>query len=128
MKVSNKVLLVDDEPDFREVMEKFFTHRGLGCATAAGCADALALLDEEPFDVVIMDMAMPGLSGLECMEEMKKLHPQLEVIILTGHASVHGGLIGMKKGAFDYCLKPVDFGELLEKVVLAREKVAEKHQ
>jgi len=126
MKVSNKILLVDDEPDFRTVMEKFFNHRELACAAAANCAEALALLDEEPFDVVIMDISMPGLNGLECMEKMKALHPFLEVIILTGHASVHGGLIGMKKGAFDYCLKPVDFGELLEKVLLAREKVAGK--
>lgn len=126
MKISNKILLVDDEPDFRAVMEKFFNHRGLACAAAADCAEALIFLNQEPFDVVIMDISMPGLSGLECMGEIKKIHPWLEVIILTGHASVHGGLIGMKKGAFDYCLKPVDFGELLEKVLLAREKVAGK--
>lgn len=126
MKVNNKILLVDDELDFREVMEKFFSHRGLACAVAANCAEALEQLDREPFDVVIMDISMPGLSGLECMEEIKKLYSWLEVIILTGHASVHGGLIGMKKGAFDYCLKPVEFSELLEKVLLAREKVAGK--
>jgi DNA-binding NtrC family response regulator len=54
------------------------------------------------------------------MAEIKKIHPRLEVIILTGHASPHAGVAGMKKGAFDYCLKPIDFEELLEKIMLAR--------
>ena len=73
-----------------------------------------------------MDVSMPGLDGLECMAEMKKVQPELEVIILTGHASLNVGISGMKKGAFDYCLKPVDFNELLEKIVLAKEKAAVK--
>ena len=86
--------------------------------------EALDRLGEDSFDVIIMDVSMPGLDGLECMAEMKKIQPELEVIILTGHASLNVGISGMKKGAFDYCLKPVDFDELLEKIILAREKVA----
>ncbi len=82
-------------------------------------------LGQENIDVVIMDVSMPGLDGLECMAEMKKIQPELEVIILTGHASLNVGISGMKKGAFDYCLKPVDFDELLEKIVLAKEKFSE---
>jgi DNA-binding NtrC family response regulator len=87
--------------------------------------EALDLLDSDRFDVVVMDVSMPGLDGLECMAEMKKLYPQLEVIILTGHASPNTGITGMKRGAFDYCLKPVDYDELLEKICLARKAISE---
>jgi two-component system, OmpR family, response regulator len=71
-----------------------------------------------------MDISMPGLDGVGCMAEMKKVQPELEIIILTGHASINAGLVGMKKGAFDYCLKPIDFDELLEKILLARKKIS----
>lgn len=120
-----KVLLVDDEADFRDIMAKFFSRRKIPFATAAGCMEALEWLGQDSFDVVIMDVSMPGLDGLECMAEMKKIQPTVEVIILTGHASLNAGLMGMKKGAFDYCLKPVDFDELLEKIILAREKASD---
>ncbi len=89
------------------------------------CLEALDRLGQDSFDVVIMDVSMPGLDGLQCMAEMKKVHQELEVIILTGHASLNVGISGMKKGAFDYCLKPVDFDELLEKIVLAKEKFSQ---
>jgi DNA-binding NtrC family response regulator len=120
----SKLLLVDDEADFREIMAKFFLRRKISVETVSGCAEALDWLGKDCFDVVIMDVNMPGLGGIECMAEMKKVQPDLEVIILTGHASINAGLIGMKKGAFDYCLKPIDFDELLEKIILARKKAA----
>ncbi len=122
----SKLLLVDDEADFREIMAKFFSRRGIDFETAGGCMEALDWLGRDSFDVVIMDVSMPGLDGFECMAEMKKVKPEVEVIILTGHASINAGVIGMKKGAFDYCLKPVDFDELLEKIILAREKASGK--
>lgn len=123
MTKKKKILLVDDEADFREIMAKFFTRRQVGFAVAASCMDALDQLDRDDFDVVVMDVTMPGLDGLKCMDEMKKVNPRLEVIILTGHASPHAGVAGMKKGAFDYCLKPIDFEELLEKIMLARKSL-----
>ena len=123
---NSKILLVDDESDFREFMEKLFQLRKLDCATAPGCMEALELLDQDKYDVVVMDISMPGLGGLECMAEVKKLHPDIEVIILTGHASLQGGISSIKKGAFDYCMKPVDYDELLEKIILARERVLTK--
>ena len=86
--------------------------------------EALDLLGKDRFDVVIMDVSMPGKDGLACMAEMKTVQPELEVIILTGHGSLNTGLLGMRQGAFDYCLKPVDFDELLEKITLAQEKAA----
>jgi len=124
MDEKNKIMLVDDESDFLQIMAKFFKRRKIGFETAGGCMAAMDLLGRDSFDVVVMDVSMPGLDGLECMAEMKKDRPDLEVIILTGHASLNVGISGMKKGAFDYCLKPVDFDELLEKIVLARQKVA----
>ncbi len=124
MPTNSKIMLVDDEPDFLEIMGKFFTRRHLEFVSAGGCLEALDLLNLHHIDVVIMDVSMPGLSGIECMAELKKIQPELEVIILTGHGSLNTGLIGMKKGAFDYCLKPVDFQELFEKIVLARKKIA----
>lgn len=120
----NKLLLVDDEADFREIIAKFLVRRGIGFEMAGGCMEALDWLGRDSFDVAIMDVSMPGLDGFECMAEMKKIQPDIEVIILTGHASINAGLTGMKKGAFDYCLKPVDFDELLEKIILAREKAS----
>jgi DNA-binding NtrC family response regulator len=126
MPENKKLLLVDDEVDFRNIMSKFFSRRQIGFELAGGCMEALDWLGRDEFDVVIMDVSMPGLDGLECMAEMQKIRPDLEVIILTGHASINAGLVGMKKGAFDYCLKPVDFDELFEKIILAREKAAGK--
>ena len=119
-----KILLVDDEADFREIMAKFFSRRQVAFSLAASCLDGLEQLEHDDFDVVVMDVTMPGLDGLKCMAEMKKVHPRLEVIILTGHASPHAGIAGMKQGAFDYCLKPIDFEELLEKIMLARQSRA----
>lgn len=122
MDENNKIMLVDDEQDFLGIMAKYFNRRKIGFETAGGCMEALDRLGEDSFDVVIMDVSMPGLDGLECMAEMKKVQPELEFIILTGHASLNVGITGMKQGAFDYCLKPVDFDELLEKIILAKEK------
>jgi two-component system, OmpR family, response regulator len=124
MDANNTILLVDDEENFLEIMGKFFQRRRIGFETATGCLAALDRLATGRFEVVVMDVSMPGLDGLECMVEMKKIQPGLEVIILTGHASLDVGIKGMRKGAFDYCLKPVDFDELLEKIILAREKAA----
>ncbi len=126
MQENSKLLLVDDEADFREIMSKYFIRRKIDFEMAGGCMEALDWLGRDSFDVVIMDVSMPGLDGFECMVEMKKIKPELEVIVLTGHASLNAGLTGMKRGAFDYCLKPVDFDELLEKIILAREKASAK--
>lgn len=124
MTKKKKILLVDDEADFREIMAKFFTRRQVEFGQAASCLEALDQLEHDDFDVIVMDVTMPGLDGLKCMAEMKKIYPRLEVIILTGHASPHAGVAGMKQGAFDYCLKPIDFEELLEKIMLARKSLA----
>lgn len=117
-----RVLAVDDEADFIETLVKRFTYRQIPVTPAASGPEALALLEGADYDVVILDMRMPGMDGLTVLREIKKRHPLVEVIILTGHASVEAGMQGMSLGAYDYVLKPVDFGELLEKAYKAYER------
>jgi DNA-binding NtrC family response regulator len=116
------LLLVDDEPEFKEVMLKHLSRMGIRLSVAEGCVDALECLEAHPIDVVIMDMNMPGVDGIQCLRKVKQRWPLTEVIILTGHASVKSGIEGMQSGAFDYCLKPIDVRELIEKVELAAQK------
>jgi DNA-binding NtrC family response regulator len=124
MESEKKILLVDDEREFLDIMAKFLTRRKIGFETACGCVEALDWVNRGLFDVVLMDVSMPGISGLECMTELQKMQDDLEIILLTGNASINTGIIGMEKGAFDYCLKPVEFDELLEKITLAKERYA----
>jgi DNA-binding NtrC family response regulator len=116
------LLMVDDEPDFKEIILKRLTRLGVQLSLADCCTAALETLEIQPVDVVIMDVSMPGLDGIQCLKKVKERWPQVEVIILTGHASVKSGIEGMQSGAFDYCLKPIDVLELLEKVELAAQK------
>lgn len=116
------LLVVDDEPDFKEIIQKRLTRMGIQLSLADCCVAALETLEAQPVDVVIMDVSMPGINGIECLKKVKERWPQIEVIILTGHASVKSGIEGMQGGAFDYCLKPIDVLELLEKVELAAQK------
>jgi DNA-binding NtrC family response regulator len=116
------LLLVDDEPEFKEVMQKHLGRAGIRLSVSECCSDGLELLAHQQVDVVIMDMNMPGMDGIQCLRKVKERWPLIEVIILTGHASVKSGIEGMESGAFDYCLKPIDVRELIEKVELAAQK------
>jgi two-component system, OmpR family, response regulator len=122
MMSSKKVLLVDDEAEFREITASFLKRRKIACETAGGCMEALDWIGRDNFSVVVMDVVMPGMDGLKCMAEMKKLQPNLAIIILTGNASLNTGVMSLKQGAFDFLMKPVDLEELLEKIILAGEK------
>ena len=117
-----KVMIVDDEQDFLETIVKRLKARGIEVTGAESGYQALELIDHGNFDVVILDVKMPGLDGIETLREMKKKKPQVEVIMLTGHASVESGIQGMQLGAFDYVMKPVALDELLEKVRQAYER------
>jgi DNA-binding NtrC family response regulator len=116
------LLLVDDEPDFKEIMQKHLSRMGIRLNVSGCCLDALETLKNQTVDVVIMDMNMPGMDGIQCLRKVKESWPLIEVIILTGHASVKSGIAGMESGAFDYCLKPIDVLELIEKIELAAQK------
>lgn len=117
-----RVLVVDDEDDFRETLVNRLEKRNLSVTGAESGEKAMEILDEKLFDVVILDVKMPGMDGIETLREMKRQRPLMEVIMLTGHATVESGVEGMKLGAFDYILKPVKLDELMEKMTIAYEK------
>lgn len=118
-----RIMVVDDEVDFLETVVNRLQKRQLNAAGVTSGEEAVALLKEELFDVVILDIKMPGgMDGIETLREIKKIQPLIEVILLTGHASVETSIEGMKLGAFDYCLKPIKFEELLQKMAAAFEK------
>lgn len=117
-----KVLIVDDEVDFLETMIKRLQERHLEVMGVDSGIKALELLDGQDFDVVVLDVKMPGMDGIETLKEMKKKRPVMEVILLTGHASVELGIQVMQLGAFDYVLKPVPVDELLDKMRQAYER------
>jgi DNA-binding response OmpR family regulator len=117
-----KVLIVDDEEDFLETIVKRLQARSIEVTGAESGYKALELINDGNFDVVILDVKMPGLDGIETLREMKKKKPLVEVIMLTGHASVESGIQGMQLGAFDYVMKPVALDELLEKMRQAYER------
>jgi DNA-binding NtrC family response regulator len=117
------VLIVDDEEDFMETLMNRLKKRGIDASGCASGEQALELINEKVFDVVILDIKMPGgMDGIETLREIKKLRPDAEVLLLTGHGSVETSVEGMKEGAFDYLLKPVKLETLLEKVAKALEK------
>ncbi len=116
MTIAN-VLLVDDEVKFVETMAKRLTKRDLNISKAYSGEEALSQLEKDTsVEVVILDAKMPGMDGEETLKEIKKRHPLVEVIMLTGHATVESGIEGMKMGAFDYLMKPCDMDILLAKV------------
>jgi two-component system, OmpR family, response regulator len=117
-----RVLVVDDEDDFRNTLIKRLETRKVPVTGAAGGDEALALLNDQDFDVVVLDVKMPGKNGIETLQEMKKLKPKIEIILLTGHASVEAGIQGMRLGAFDYIIKPTPLDELLDKMQQAFER------
>jgi len=117
------VLLVDDEVPFVEAMTKRLKKRELDIIPAYTGEEALLKLNEHlNVEVVILDVKMPGMDGIETLEEIKKRHPLKEVIMLTGHATVESAIEGMKKGAFDYLMKPCDIELLVNKVTEAAKK------
>ena len=117
--VPPSVMLVDDEASFVETLAKRTAKRGLKVATALSGPAALDLLKSggaSSFDVVILDVKMPGMDGLETLGGIKQQHPNVEVIMLTGHATVESAIEGMKGGAFDYLMKPCDIDLLMAKI------------
>ena len=127
--LSTVVLLVDDEVAFVEAMERRLEKRGLTIKTAHSGDEALKRLKEmKSIDVVILDVKMPGMDGLETLKHIKKDHPLVEVIMLTGHATVETAIDGMKLGAYDYLMKPSDMDALMEKLNAAKAKKSSHEQ
>lgn len=110
------ILIVDDEPEFSEPLSKRLGHRGLEVCIAASGQEALKSLDASPADIVLLDVKMPGMGGLEVLHRIKASHPLVEVILLTGHADLDSSVECLSCGAFGYLLKPVDMDSLLFKI------------
>ena len=111
-----KVMLVDDEKDFLETLCKRLTKRKLDVTSANSGREAIAKIQEFPVDVVVLDVRMPGMNGIETLKEIKKIKPLVEVIMLTAHADVQVAIEGMELGAFDYLMKPMEIDDLLYKL------------
>lgn len=123
-----RILLVDDEVDFLETLSKRLKKRQVDVGQVTSGEEALVFLDSHPVDVVVLDVKMPGMGGMATLREIKKAHPLVEVILLTGHADMESAVQGMEMGAFDYLMKPMDIDELLYKVQDAAKKKSYQEQ
>jgi DNA-binding NtrC family response regulator len=127
--LATKVILVDDEEEFIDLMSQRLETRGLKVVAVTSGEKAVAMADDHHFDVAIVDLAMPGIDGIETLTQIKAKRPDMEVIMLTGQATVQSGIEAMKHGASDFLEKPVDLNVLMEKIQAAKEarmKVLEK--
>jgi DNA-binding response OmpR family regulator len=115
-KLHAKVLLVDDEEEFLNTLTKRLEMRGLKVTGATRGAEAVKLADKENFDAIVVDLAMPGMDGLETLKRIKESHPDAEIIMLSGQGTVKTSIEAMKLGAEDFLEKPVDIQELLTKI------------
>jgi len=117
-----KIMLVDDEERFLSTTQKLLTKKGIDAVTAASGAEALETLMHKYIHVVILDVKMPGMDGNEVLKEIKRRFPLVEVIMLTGHATVESAIDGLKSGATDYLMKPTEISELIAKAREAFQK------
>ena len=120
------ILLVDDKEEFVSALSNRLLLQGMEVHTATKGEDALAMLQEKAADVVILDVVMPGMGGLETLRRIRETYPHIQVIMLTGHASTKEGIEGMRLGAFDYLMKPVDIEELIAKIKACIKAIAKE--
>jgi DNA-binding response OmpR family regulator len=111
-----KILLVDDEEEFVTTLAERLELRGLQARAALNGEAALRMIETDTPEIVILDVLMPGLGGLEVLRRIKAQHPQIPVILLTGRGSEKEGIKGMELGAFDYLMKPLNIEDLLKKM------------
>jgi len=111
-----KLLLVDDEERFRDTLAKRLKETGYAVEGAGSGMDALEMLSKGKFDIVVMDIQMPGMSGIETLSEIRAKHIGVEVIMLTGHGDVSSAVEGMRLGAYDYLMKPYEYEYLVVKI------------
>ncbi len=121
-KTPSRILLVDDEEDFVEMLTLRLQETGEEVLQAYSGLESLEKLKETEIDVVILDVKMPGMDGIETLQEIKRNYPLVEVIMLTGHATIEAAVQGMKLGAYDFLTKPANFEDLTTKLNKARER------
>ncbi len=124
-----RLLIVDDEKRFVETLSKRLTARGIYVEGANSGPDALALAQSRPFDVALMDVRLPGMDGLATLKAIRKFQPLLQVIMLSGTASINAAVEGMRLGAMEYLLKPASLDDVLPKIEeAARRKLLMEEQ
>jgi DNA-binding response OmpR family regulator len=123
-----KVLIVDDEKDFTELLSERLETRGFKTRIAFDGNEAISRLNEENADVVLLDVMMPGKSGVETLKEIKNSWPITEVIMLTGHGTVETAIEGMKLGAYDYLIKPTGIEDLSQKITSAYQRKSDHEE
>jgi DNA-binding NtrC family response regulator len=128
IRIPTRILLIDDEQDFVDILSMRLNEAGEQVTAAYNGQEGLGKLAEQEIDVVILDIKMPGMDGIQTLRKIKMLHPLVEVILLTGHGTTQTAVEGMKLGAFDYLLKPADFDDLTTKLEGARKKKEEQDE
>jgi signal transduction histidine kinase len=123
-----RLLLVDDEEHFRRAIVRRLSKRGMVPVEAASGEECLDILSREPMDVVVLDVKMPGMNGLETLRRIKERYEKTEVILLTGHANTEDGVEGIKSKAFDYLSKPIELEHLAEKIRQAYQKILREEE
>ncbi len=114
-----RILLVDDESEFVDTLAERLHLRGYHAETANDGETALHSIENDCPDLVVLDLKMPGLSGMEVLKEIRKNSKPVPVILLTGHGSTKEGIEGMRQGAYDYLIKPIDIDELIQVINVA---------
>jgi len=117
-----RILLVDDEVEFTENMTRLLEGRGYHVTAVNSGDSAIKALSEDRYDVMVLDLKMPGMDGIATLREVKKLQLLTETLILTGHGAIDTALEAVKLGAYDYLTKPCEVDELVEKIEGAWEK------
>ena len=116
------VLLVDDEEQFLKVFSQRLEGRGMKVDTSTTGEEALKKAEGKNFDAIILDLAMPGMSGLETLKRIRSENPDLQIIMLTGHGSIETGVEAIKEGAIDFLEKPANMDQILKKISEAKRK------
>ncbi|WP_243545904.1 response regulator [Pseudodesulfovibrio tunisiensis] len=118
--MSEKVLLIDDEPEFLASLSERMNLRGMNVSTAQSASAAVPAIEEGGFDAIVLDLQMPEMDGIELLKRIKTNSPEMQVILLSGHATLEKGIEAMKLGAMDFMEKPADINTLTEKIKKAQ--------
>ncbi len=114
--MNENVLLIDDEPEFIETLGERMMSRGMNVTSTTSAQEGIKAAQKQNFDVVVLDLQMPDMDGLETLKALKQNNPDIQVILLTGHATVEKGISAMKLGAMDLLEKPADISVLTDKI------------
>jgi DNA-binding NtrC family response regulator len=130
--IKANVLVVDDEEQFLKVFSQRLEGRGLKVDTSSTGEEALNKVKSKEFDAIVLDLVMPGMSGIETLKRIRSENPDVQIIILTGHGTIEKSVEAVKEGAIDFLEKPADLNKIMEKIAQAKEKkvvlIEKKHE